>query len=35
MRKQDASEREEEETILDTYLHALGMLPEFEEAEAA
>jgi uncharacterized protein (UPF0335 family) len=35
MRKQDASEREEEETILDTYLHALGMLPEFEEAVAA
>jgi uncharacterized protein (UPF0335 family) len=32
MRKMDASEREEQETILDTYLHALGMLPEFEEA---
>lgn len=31
MRKQDASEREEQETVLDTYLHALGMLPEFEE----
>lgn len=32
MRKMDASEREEQETILDTYLHALGMLPDFEEA---
>lgn len=32
MRKMDASEREEAETILDTYLNALGMLPEFEEA---
>lgn len=26
MRKLDAQEREEQETILDTYLHALGML---------
>ena len=33
MRKMDAQEREEEETILDTYLHALGMLPEFEERD--
>lgn len=32
LRKMDAQEREEEETILDTYLRALGMLPEFEEA---
>ena len=32
MRKMDASEREEQETVLDTYLHALGMLPEYEEA---
>ena len=32
IRKMDASEREEAETILDTYLNALGMLPEFEEA---
>ena len=31
MRKKDASEREEEETILDTYLNALDMLPLFEE----
>ncbi len=28
MRKMDQSEREEQETVLDTYLHALGMLPE-------
>jgi uncharacterized protein (UPF0335 family) len=32
IRKLDASEREEQETILDTYLNALGMLPDFEEA---
>lgn len=31
MRKQDASEREEAENVLDTYLNALGMLPLFEE----
>lgn len=30
LRKLDASEREEQETILDTYLHALGMIPEME-----
>ncbi len=30
IRKLDASEREEEETILDTYLHALGMIPQME-----
>ena len=33
MRKMDASEREEQETVLDTYLHALGMLPERAEEE--
>ena len=33
LRKMDAQEREEEETILDTYLRALGMLPELDEAE--
>ena len=32
LRKMDAQEREEEETILDTYLRALGMLPELEDA---
>jgi len=26
MRKQDANERSEQETILETYMHALGML---------
>ena len=27
LRKKDAAEREEEETILDLYLQALGMIP--------
>lgn len=27
LRKQDADERREQEAVLDTYLHALGMLP--------
>jgi len=27
----DASERDEQETILDTYRRALGMLPELED----
>lgn len=35
IRKQDAQEREEEETVLDTYMRALGMIPDFDEAEAA
>ena len=36
MRKQDASEREEAEHILDTYLIALGMQPDmFDESDAA
>ena len=35
MRKMDASEREEAETILDTYLNVLGMLPEMEDEESA
>ena len=30
IRKQDASERMEQEAILDTYLHALGMVPDLE-----
>lgn len=33
LRKMDASEREEQETILDTYRRALGMLPELDEDE--
>jgi len=31
MRKQDAQEREEQETILETYMRALGMLPLFDQ----
>lgn len=33
LRKMDASEREEAETMLDTYMRALGMLPELDEEE--
>jgi uncharacterized protein (UPF0335 family) len=32
LRKLDASEIEEQETILDVYRRALGMLPELDEA---
>lgn len=31
LRKLDAQEREEQETIVDTYLRALGLLPELDE----
>lgn len=31
LRKMDASEREENETILDTYKRALGMVPELDD----
>ncbi len=31
LRKQDADERQEQESILDLYLQALGMAPEAEE----
>lgn len=31
IRKLDASEREEQEKILDTYMNALGMLPDQQE----
>ena len=31
IRKQDTAERQEQDTIRDLYLHALGMLPDFEE----
>ena len=34
LRKMDASEREEQETVLDTYRRALGMIPELEEEAA-
>lgn len=36
IRKQDAAQREEDEAVLDTYMRALGMLPQldlFEENE--
>ncbi len=33
LRKLDASEIEEQETILDTYRRALGMLPEMDEED--
>ena len=33
MRKQDADERREQEEVVDTYLHALGMLPLFRHAD--
>lgn len=32
IRKQDENDRLEQEAILDTYLHALGMAPEPEDA---
>ncbi len=28
IRKQDLAERQEQETVLDLYMHALGMIPE-------
>lgn len=31
IRKLDASKRQEQEELLDIYLHALGMAPDFEE----
>ncbi|MDX1974948.1 MAG: DUF2312 domain-containing protein [Rickettsiales bacterium] len=34
LRKMDESEREEQETVLDTYRRALGMLPELDEEAA-
>lgn len=33
LRKQDASEREESEHVLDTYMRALGMVPELDEED--
>jgi uncharacterized protein (UPF0335 family) len=35
MRKQDANERAEQETILETYMHALGMLADLPLGQAA
>ena len=34
LRKQDMAEREEQETIRDLYMHALGMLPDSSGDEA-
>ena len=34
LRKQDLAEREEQETIRDLYMHALGMLPDISGDEA-
>jgi uncharacterized protein (UPF0335 family) len=33
LRKKDAAERQEEEALLDLYMHALGMTPIAEAAE--
>ena len=35
MRKMDTSEREEAETVLDTYMRALGMQPDLFDGEDA
>ena len=35
LRKKDASEREEEEALLDLYMHSLGMAPEAAAAAEA
>jgi uncharacterized protein (UPF0335 family) len=35
LRKMDASERDEQEAVLDTYLRALGMAPELDEESEA
>lgn len=35
LRKQDADERAEQQAILDTYLHALGMLADLPLGQAA
>lgn len=34
IRKQDLSERQEQEAVRDLYLQALGMLPDFEPGDA-
>jgi uncharacterized protein (UPF0335 family) len=35
LRKKDAAERQEEEALLDLYMHALGMAPPAELKEAS
>jgi len=32
IRKQDVNERQEQEAVLETYLRALGMAPDFDES---
>lgn len=32
LKKLDASKRQEQDQLLDTYMHALGLVPDFEEA---
>ena len=34
LRKKDSNERQEEEAILDLYMHALGMIPSDRSSEA-
>jgi len=34
LRKQDLTERQEQESVRDLYLQALGMLPDFEPADS-
>lgn len=34
LRKQEPSERQEEESIRDLYMHALGMIPDYTEQAA-
>lgn len=34
LRKQEPSERQEEESIRDLYMHALGMIPDYTERAA-
>lgn len=35
IRKQDLTERQEQEAVRDLYLSALGMLPDFERSDSA
>lgn len=35
LRKKDLAERQEQDAVRDLYLQALGMLPDFDEANAA
>jgi len=35
LRKMDVQERQEQENVLDVYLHAMGMIPSFEKEDSA